>query len=65
MLKLATLASLSNPSPAERVGRVALAKRRSGGGVGFVKQCPIFAVRLENPHPGSLLLADPPRKGEG
>ena len=52
------MASYSYPSPAERVGRVAVAKRRSGGGC---VEKDIFIY----PHPGSHSLADPPHKGEG
>jgi hypothetical protein len=53
------------PSPAERVGRVAVAKRRSGGGAPVIENAEMLRPFFENPHPGSLSLADPPHKGEG
>jgi hypothetical protein len=56
-MKLDGKAAAPYPSPAERVGRVAVAKRRSGGAANieeFLKTTP-----------GLATLADPPRKGEG
>jgi len=35
------------------------------GAVGDIEKLPRRERFLENPHPGSLSFADPPRKGEG
>ena len=53
------------PSPAERVGRVAAAKRWSGGGANVLAKAQLLRLVAADPHTGSPSLADPPRKGEG
>ena len=64
---------LSYPSPAERLGMVAGAQRRSGGGAIGSGRIQLLGLVPADPHPGSLSLADleselarlGPRKWEG
>jgi hypothetical protein len=60
------IGDLRSPSKVKRTPMPRIGYARSDGRVGGLVSSKNFSLRgAFNPHPGSLSLADPPRKGEG